>query len=110
MSKDETQLVFSADGDLPTLKVAGNWDWSLLLGEPQNPLLSRILIGAVPTRRWFGAKARSIEALRVIDAVPIGDDVRLAIIEFQFNSGPVETYQVPLAVATGERAQQLLAE
>lgn len=65
-------------------------------------------------RRWFGAKARTISTTRLVDAVPIdpGDELRgvLALIRVEYVEGEPDLYGVPLAFATGEHAERLVAE
>ena len=71
--------------------------------------LESLLATAVPSRRWFGAKARTVRSAHILDAFPVQPHVRLALVEFQFDDGAPEVYQLPLAFAPPARAAQILA-
>ncbi len=72
--------------------------------------LERLLAEQIASRRWFGSKARQVNSTCVLDSFAISGDDRLALVEVRFEEGPVEVYQLSLALATGARAEQLLAE
>jgi trehalose synthase-fused probable maltokinase len=59
---------------------------------------------AVPTpawiaaQRWFRAKARPVAAVTEVDAIPLTDAVRLAVLEVAYgDDGPDDRYLAPLA-------------
>src|SRR5690606_14073780 len=58
-------------------------------------------------RRWYGAKSRVLRSARIADVVPI-EAGTLLLVRTELASGESETYAMPLAVATGERAHALL--
>jgi trehalose synthase-fused probable maltokinase len=91
-----------ADGNV--IAVDGPWSWGALFGPPAHPQLLESIQRVLVTRRWFGAKARAIRAISVVDVLAIGDDWRIALFEIHFSDGPTEVYQIPLGVAIGPRA------
>ncbi|MDT8435779.1 MAG: maltose alpha-D-glucosyltransferase [Gemmatimonadota bacterium] len=72
--------------------------------------LQGALPGYLPTRRWFGAKAREILAVRIGESVSLpfaGQEALLTLVEVSFRDGDPETYLLPLAVAEGEWARKV---
>ena len=60
--------------------------------------LSKYLPRFVKTQRWFRAKARTIQDIRVADAVPFGGpDSYVFILDVRFAEGDSDTYLLPLA-------------
>jgi maltose alpha-D-glucosyltransferase/alpha-amylase len=77
--------------------------------------MERALARFLPTRRWFAGKARRIRSVSVRDTLPIAGpradlSARVLIVRVEFTEGEAETYQVPLALLEGQRAEQLLAD
>src|SRR5207247_1127482 len=62
------------------------------------------------TRRWFGGKARGISALRVQEVVPLPlpGPAWLVTAQVEHLEGDPECYLVPIALAEGERAAEIL--
>jgi trehalose synthase-fused probable maltokinase len=89
---------------------AETWVWGQLIGGPVQEAFEVSLGRAIVTRRWFGAKTRSIRTVEIMNATSLGSDVRLILIQIKFTQGPAEFYQIPLAFACGPRAEQFLAE
>jgi len=78
----------------PSIHIDGD-----LFDESRNlQALEQALPRAIATRRWFGAKSRSITALRVFDAisVPAIADARLLLAEITYNEGEPDTYLLPV--------------
>jgi maltose alpha-D-glucosyltransferase / alpha-amylase len=64
------------------------------------------------TRRWFAAKARDIQQVRMLDTVPVGKNLKqprhmLVLLRVEFTQGEGESYAIPLAYATGEEAKAI---
>ncbi|MEA2559175.1 MAG: maltose alpha-D-glucosyltransferase / alpha-amylase [Acidobacteriota bacterium] len=103
----------SSETEIPVIAIPGTWE-SCLEGRCKSELeaaLTRLL----PTRRWFGAKARTIRNLRITESIPLdqegGDvDARLILVAVEYTEGEAETYALPLAFAHGERAEQVLRD
>jgi maltose alpha-D-glucosyltransferase/alpha-amylase len=95
---------------LPTLVTAGAWEELL---ENQGARLAGILPDFLRQRRWFGAKARTINRTRVLDALPLplsNGTAAIALVGVEYLSGEPETYVLPLMVSQGEAEERLMAE
>ena len=92
--------------DLPVIVAPGLWD-ALLTGDARAEL-EQVLPGYLLPRRWFGSKARTMEAVRMAEAIPMDLGVYLTLLEVHFTEGQPETYVLPLAFATGEQASALV--
>jgi maltokinase len=55
----------------------------------------------IAQQRWYGAKARSISGVEIVECLPLSDDpsVLLALVQTRFATGTHELYQLPLLVA-----------
>ena len=97
--------------------------WSGLLSHGLS-LLESALSEWLPSQRWFGAKTRTIQALRVRDWLELprkGDGsiphettiepapAALLFLEIGFVDGTSDMYQLPLAYSTGQRADDIPA-
>jgi maltose alpha-D-glucosyltransferase/alpha-amylase len=100
--------------------------WPGLLAGPGLSLLQGALNDWLPRQRWFGAKARNIQSVRVLDWVELatgtspGTTVTAAsshpthsispavvYVEISYSDGPPDTYQLPLAFSTALDAEEL---
>ena len=54
------------------------------------------------TQRWFGAQTREVSAVAVVDLVPIGDDLEIALVDVHFSGGARGLYQLLLAERDGD--------
>ena len=83
-----------------------------LLANGQRARLEREILPAfIQSCRWFGAKARTISAMRVLEEVPLSDDenaARFWFVEVTYTDGSPETYALPVQIATGEAARSIL--
>jgi maltose alpha-D-glucosyltransferase/alpha-amylase len=72
------------------------------------PLLEKLLVTYLPNQRWFGAKSRTIAAVRVIDWVNFPNTVAaLLFLEVSYTEGPADTYQLPLALSPDGDAETI---
>ena len=96
--------------------------WTGLLADDGKSLLETALSAWLPSQRWFGAKTRTIDSLRLLDWVEIPvfgqaavPDNRSAIqpalffIEIAYLDGSFDRYQIPLAFSAGEAAENVAA-
>jgi len=93
---------------LPTLTIAGSWHELLQL--PGQTALEAALPAYIQPRRWFGGKARGIAAAELLDTIPIAyasEQAAIAMVRVSYGEGSPDTYVLPLAFATGTRAEQL---
>lgn len=92
----------------PAISVPG--PWSDVFHGQGRAALEQVLPGYIAPRRWFGSKARAIQAVQLLEAIALADAGYLALLYVSYAaaaSGEPETYVLPLAFATGERAEQL---
>jgi maltose alpha-D-glucosyltransferase / alpha-amylase len=91
-------IVLSATGD----------PWSALLEVgPRGALESRLLPEFLPRQRWFGGKARKLDACRIEDTVRLGEEAGLLIVLVRYGDGGEERYLIPLAVTLGAESDRV---
>ncbi|MGN6182486.1 MAG: maltose alpha-D-glucosyltransferase [Thermoanaerobaculia bacterium] len=79
--------------------------WDEVLAPRNHDALVRALADYLPTRRWFGGKARIVTSVNIRDAVELPQDARIMILDVEFTEGEPQSYQLPLAVANVRREQ-----
>ncbi|MEJ7729370.1 MAG: maltose alpha-D-glucosyltransferase, partial [Polyangiaceae bacterium] len=92
----------------PTIEVAA---WEPALGEDGRGLLEELLPSWLPTRPWFRAAGRIIAKAAVVETAPITGGavaVELVVAEVTFTNGESARYLVPVGLAPGERAGEVL--
>ncbi len=97
--------------ELPTISVAQRWQ-EVLAGRSRTAL-QRLLPAYIRERRWFGAKARTIKAVTVVDAIPVPlppTDAVLALINVEYVEGDPQVYALPLTLRTGARADEVVRD
>ena len=88
--------------------------WPELLAAGGLALIESTLPAWLPNQRWFGAKTRTIQSLRVQDWVelPAGEDSSrvlppaLFFVEVRYADDSVDQYQLPLAFSLGGEAEE----
>ena len=78
--------------------------WKALTTGAGLDLLQATLPAWLARQRWFGAKSRSIQEVRVQQWAAITSDVAIFYMDVQFSDSEVDTYQLPLALSTGAAA------
>ena len=69
--------------------------------------LSTALLRYVRSRRWFGAKARTVTALSVTQSVEIDKDAgHLAFVQIEYADGEPDTYLLPLGLTQARRSDE----
>jgi maltose alpha-D-glucosyltransferase / alpha-amylase len=96
---------------IPELKVSPRLQ-DVLEGEQRERLEQKILPRYLPTCRWFSGKARTIQRVRIVEAVPLegGTCSHLAMLRVSYTEGSPEAYLFPLSCATGEKMRKIMAE
>jgi len=102
-----------SEAPLPDFEVGGGWD-SLFDGAARRQF-EAFLPRYVAQRRWFAQKARTVTSASLLDVVPVpGEGGRgtppmaaFVIARVELDFGESEHYVLPLAWATGERADEL---
>jgi maltose alpha-D-glucosyltransferase/alpha-amylase len=89
--------------------------WEEVFRNPHRTHLESHLARWLPARRWFGAKARDIQQVRLLDTVPVGKNLKqprhvLALLRVEFTQGEAENYSIPLAYSDGDSARKLSDE
>jgi maltose alpha-D-glucosyltransferase/alpha-amylase len=80
--------------------------WSQLLGGAAKARLEQVLSQFLVRQRWFGGKARRIDAVEIREVAPVPDrDAALLILGVRYEEGPEEVYFVPLIRTSAEAAQ-----
>jgi maltose alpha-D-glucosyltransferase/alpha-amylase len=96
-----------SEAEVPVLTLQGGWE-SCLEGRCKSDL-ETALQDLLPTRRWFGGKARTIRHVGITESISLEEvDARLALIGVEYTDGEPETYALPLAFARGARAEQVM--
>lgn len=89
---------------IPTVRVAGP-PTALLATSSLATILTELGPAFLRRQRWYGAKARQLDRVSLVDALPIAAEPALAIVlvRCDFAHGPAETYQLLLSIkpATG---------
>src|SRR5512137_2175615 len=91
--------------DVPALIVPGAWE-TVFQGAARASLAAALPQYLMP-RRWFGAKARTIRSIEIVEAVPIRPDAYLVMIRVNYAAGDPDTYVLPMAFVGGAAAQAL---
>jgi maltose alpha-D-glucosyltransferase/alpha-amylase len=100
--------VTTTETPLPTLSVRGNW--TNVFRERDKAALEAVLPNYIRTRRWFGGKARTIQEVEIVTALPIPREsptAYLTLLQVTYTDGEPETYALPLVFATGDQVAQL---
>ena len=100
------------DATAEPIEVAGEWA-ELMEPAALATLEATSLPAFLPLQRWFGGKDRRIRSTRVLDVAPLMNGPSPAwwvLVEVTYTRGRRETYNVPLAVATGRLARRLRAD
>ncbi len=79
--------------------------WDEVFAARSRDAIERALRGYLPTRRWFGGKARVINSVSVRDAIELPNDMRLLLLDVEFTDGEPQMYLLPAAIANVRREQ-----
>jgi maltose alpha-D-glucosyltransferase/alpha-amylase len=91
-------------GETPLPAISLRTAWESLLRPEERGKLEAVLPGFLKRSRWFGAKNKILQRVRIIDAVPCPANGRKAfflILEVSYTEGQAERYLLPVACATG---------
>ena len=111
-----------SEPEVPAVDLAAS-GWSGLLTPQGLVQIASALQTWLPRRRWFGAKSRRIQSVRILQWAelsppPDPSEIRseqtaatvppaLFLIEVTYFEGEAQTYQLPLAISTGKLADAL---
>jgi maltose alpha-D-glucosyltransferase/alpha-amylase len=83
---------------------------SLLDDGERNRIEREILPEYISKCRWFGAKARTLRDMRVLERSPISsapDAAQLWVIEASYLDGPTENYSLPVKIISEDKAKSI---
>ncbi|MGH7255998.1 MAG: alpha-glucosidase C-terminal domain-containing protein, partial [Nitrospirales bacterium] len=84
--------------------------WTEILEDPHKTAVEALLPTYMKERRWFAGKARTIQSVEFVDAIPIPPKEPVGfvtLVHVDYTEGEPETYALPLGFARGELATQL---
>jgi maltose alpha-D-glucosyltransferase/alpha-amylase len=99
--------------------------WEEFLSSAEASILEPALRDWLPRKRWFGAKTRTIESIRVRSWVELPPDTKglpaagelettaiqpaLFFFDVRYFEGSPDVYQIPLAISTGAAIEEIAA-
>jgi maltose alpha-D-glucosyltransferase/alpha-amylase len=93
------------------LALSASFTMEGILRPEAQELLERVLPGYIAQQRWFGGKSRTIASVHVTSAMRVpSSSATLTTVDVTYQNEPTtaaEVYQIPLAVASGEQAEEL---
>ena len=110
-ARQETVSIETWASRLQTLTAGVKWD-SVFRGKSKE-VLEGILPQFLLTRRWFGGKAQQIKWARIGEVLPVPNgpaEAVIVLVEVEYMGGDGETYGLPMAYASGARADEMLRE
>ncbi len=104
--RPETEEAAAPAYEIP-LEITIGWR-SVFEGPGLLRLETESLLEYLPKQRWFAGKSRKLKSTRVLDSAMLEESgTALALVEVQFESGAPDVYQLMLAMAFGEPAEEL---
>ena len=103
------EIAVTSEAPLPVLTVRGSWD--SLVHQRDQGSLEALLPDYLRRCRWFSGKARTIQAVEIVEAIPVLHDAPLGyltLLQVTYTDGDPETYMLPLAWTTEDHATQVL--
>jgi maltokinase len=52
----------------------------------------------VAKQRWYASKSRTVSGIEIVEGIPLGEQLYLALVQTRFATGTHELYQLPLAL------------
>jgi maltose alpha-D-glucosyltransferase/alpha-amylase len=81
-----------------------------LLTNPGVSLLQSLLMTYLPQQRWFGAKARTIQSIEILNSAKLPAlNTVLLFLQLTYEDSSKENYQLALTITTGEEAETIRA-
>ncbi len=92
---------------VPTINVEAKLP-ALLAKAPRAELERQILPGYLRNCRWFGAKARHIREMRLVEQIPMADGAaQFWLLRVDYTDGAPDIYSLPVQLATGAAADAI---
>jgi len=99
------EVLSPPEAELPLL--TAQHDWANIFRSFNKTALIALLPTYLRARRWFAGKARAIQQVDILEAIPVPRQQPIAYITFvqvAYTDGEPETYVLPMMFATGEHA------
>ena len=99
------EIALIPEAELSTLSIRGTW--SAIFDGRNQTRLEELLPNYLRRRRWFAGKARTIEAVNLLETVPVPRDMPaayLTLFQVMYTDGEPETYLLPLAFGAQDTA------
>lgn len=96
----------------PVLNVTGTWE-NILQGKQRQKFEREILPRYLKKCRWFGAKGRAIRGVKIIEDIPVRNDVtscRVLLLEVSYREEADELYLLPLSFSVKPESQKTAEE
>jgi maltose alpha-D-glucosyltransferase/alpha-amylase len=95
------------EADQTAITIGAGWG-SFFEGAARQTFESVVLPEYLSKQHWFDGKSRRMHSVRILDWAQLERlKSALALVEIQYETGPVETYLLPLAIALDKSAEQL---
>jgi maltose alpha-D-glucosyltransferase/alpha-amylase len=115
LKKSEEEPVVDTSA-LPEIRVRGEWE-RVFSGESRTRLEREILPPYLRSCRWFGAKARKIRRISIVENIPIPEGAHTAhllFLEVDYTDGLPDVYLLPVSYAvmkvTGQPEDEMVIE
>jgi maltose alpha-D-glucosyltransferase/alpha-amylase len=93
--------------DIPALRVSAGEIFDMAT----RSTIARILPRILRTRPWFMVKHRTIREVRIHDVIPLPEtSAHILMIQIEYADGEPDLLTVPLSLATGEQAENILRD
>jgi maltokinase len=60
----------------------------------------------VARQRWYASKSRAVTGIEIVEGIPLGESLYLALVQTRFATGTHELYQLPLTLRHGDEASE----
>ncbi len=105
-SPGEAEVIASGESRIPVFVVPAPAE---ALQKEALEAFCRHLPAYLGTRRWFRSKSRVIRMAQIADVLPVLPDRSvILIVQISYNEGEPESYLLPLSVAEGQEADDML--
>ena len=110
-SLEQRHVAIESTGGAPRVLQIPVQAWSDVWGPAARATLVRVLPSFVESRRWFLARRRRVRAVSVQDSLPVQPGASyIVIVRIDYDEGEPELYTLPLALATGTKADKVRRE
>jgi maltose alpha-D-glucosyltransferase/alpha-amylase len=110
-SIEQPKTATAADrSEYEILRIEMNASFDGFLRGDARQQLERLLPGYLRHCRWFRSKTRPITAVHIAEAMPMTEGPavpHLTLLNVEYSNSEPETYLLPLAIATGDRARDV---